>query len=240
MAIVVAFVSQKGGVGKSTLARGLATSAVRAGLTVKTVDLDPDQATITVWAIARDRYEVSPSIKVDAFRFVKDALASASGEELVIVDTPGGISDAVAEIAARATFLVQPTSPSVDDLYPAVLVFRALERVGVTRDRFAFAVCRTLADDEASNARAYLSELGFAVLTGDIPERLEYRTAMNQGRAITEASQEYLSNRANTLIADLLARAGCARHQPTRQPEQLLTGTDTAQRCGGQITMQSP
>src|SRR5436190_7088987 len=157
MAIVVAFISQKGGVGKSTLARALATSAVRSGLAVKTVDLDPEEATITVWAQTRDRYEVSPSIKVDAFRFLKDALASARGEEFVIIDTPGGISDAVAEIAAHATFLVQPTSPSVNDLYPAVLVFRALERVGVSRDKFAFAVNRTLADDEASNARAYLA-----------------------------------------------------------------------------------
>ena len=121
------------------------------------MDLDPEEATITVWAQTRDRYEVSPSIKVDAFRFLKDALASARGEEFVIIDTPGGISDAVAEIAAHATFLVQPTSPSVNDLYPAVLVFRALERVGVSRDKFAFAVNRTLADDEASNARAYLA-----------------------------------------------------------------------------------
>ena len=101
MAIVVAFVSQKGGVGKSTLARALATSAVRAGLAVKTVDLDPEQATITVWAQTRDRYKVSPPIKVDAFRFVKEALASTGGEEFVIIDTPGGISDAVAEIAAH-------------------------------------------------------------------------------------------------------------------------------------------
>jgi chromosome partitioning protein len=225
MAIVVAFVSQKGGVGKSTLARALATSAVRTGLAVKIVDLDPEQATITVWAQTRDRYEVSPSIKVDAFRFVKDALASARGEEFVIIDTPGGISDAVAEIAAHATFLVQPTSPSVDDLYPAVLVFRALERVGVSRDQLSFAVCRTLADDEASNARAYLSELGFAVLAGDIPERLEYRTAMNQGRAITEASQEVLSARADAMIADLLAKAGCVQQQPNRQPEQHVSGT---------------
>lgn len=130
MAIVIAFVSQKGGVGKSTLARAVATSAVRAGQAVKTVDLDPDQATITVWAQMRDRYKVFPSIKVDAFRFAKDALASTRGEEFVIIDTPGSINDAVAEIAANATFLVQPTSPSIDDLYPAVLVFRALERVG--------------------------------------------------------------------------------------------------------------
>ena len=225
MAIVVAFISQKGGVGKSTLARALATSAVRAGLAVKTVDLDPEQATITVWAQTRDRYEVSPPIKVDAFRFVKDALASARGEEFVIIDTPGGISDAVAEIAAHATFLVQPTSPSVDDLYPAILVFRALERVGVSRDQLAFAVCRTLADDEASNARAYLSELGFAVLAGDIPERLDYRTAMSQGRAITEASQEILSARADTMIVDLLERARRVQERSNRQPEQRLSGT---------------
>ena len=81
MAIVIAFVSQKGGVGKSTLARAVATSAVRAGQAVKTVDLDQDQATITVWAQMRDRYKVFPSIKVDAFRFAKDALASTRGEE---------------------------------------------------------------------------------------------------------------------------------------------------------------
>ena len=89
----------------------------------------------------------------------------------------------------------------------------------------AFAVCRTLADDEASNARAYLSELGFAVLAGDIPERLEYRTAMNQGRAITEASHEVFSARADAMIADLLARAGCVQQQSNRQPEQRLSGT---------------
>src|SRR5262245_44217198 len=110
MAIVVAFVSQKGGVGKSTLARALAISAVKTGLTVKIVDLDPEQATITVWAQTRDRHKVSPSIKIDPFRFVKDAVASTQGEEFVIIDTPGGISDAVAEIAAHATFLVQPAS----------------------------------------------------------------------------------------------------------------------------------
>src|SRR5690242_10541098 len=155
MATVVAFVSQKGGVGKSTLVRALATSAVRAGLSVRTVDLDPDQATITIWALARDRYRVVPPIKVEAFRLAEDALASKRDEDLVIIDTPGGIGDAAGQIAAHADFLVQPTSPSIDDMYPATLVFRALERVGVPRNRLAFAVCRTLADEEASHARAY-------------------------------------------------------------------------------------
>jgi chromosome partitioning protein len=224
MTTVVAFVGQKGGVGKSTLARALATSAMRAGLVVKMVDLDPQQATITIWAHARDRYKVSPSIKVDTFLSVKDALASTQMDDFVIIDTPGGIGDAIAEIAVRATLLVQPTSPSIDDLYPAVFVFQALERVGISRDKFAFALCRTLADDEASDARAYLGGLGYTILTGDIPEHLDYRKAMNQGRAITEASQEFLIARAQTMTADLLARAGQVQQLPSDQPQQRLSG----------------
>ena len=40
---VVAFVSQKGGVGKSTLSRGLAREAAKNGLRVKIADLDIQQ-----------------------------------------------------------------------------------------------------------------------------------------------------------------------------------------------------
>jgi hypothetical protein len=105
-----------------------------------------------------------------------------------------------------------------------VLVFRALERLVVSRDTLAFALCRTLADHEASSARTYLSGLDYTVLAGDIPEHLDYRCAMNQGRAITEASQEFLSSRADTMIADLLARARPVLGQATIQPEQRLSG----------------
>ena len=49
MVAVIAFVSQKGGVGKSTLARALAREAAASGLKVKVADLDPEQATIVDW-----------------------------------------------------------------------------------------------------------------------------------------------------------------------------------------------
>ena len=40
MPVVVAFISQKGGVGKSTLARALGAVAASAGLKVRLADLD--------------------------------------------------------------------------------------------------------------------------------------------------------------------------------------------------------
>lgn len=207
MGIIVAFVGQKGGVGKSTLSRAVATAVAREGLKVKTADLDPQQATITIWAQARDRQKVSPPVKVDRFASVKDALAGADDADFFVIDTPCAVSDEIADVASRALLLVQPTSPTVDDLYPAVLVFHALERLGTPREKLAFALCRTLSDEEAAGARAYLEGLGYAVLAGDIPERLEYRKAMNQGRAIIEADEEELRGRAETMVADLLARA---------------------------------
>ena len=48
-ATVVAFISQKGGVGKSTLSRGLAREAAKSGLAVKICDLDTQQDTSVEW-----------------------------------------------------------------------------------------------------------------------------------------------------------------------------------------------
>ncbi len=49
MTMIIAFVSQKGGVGKSTLARAVAREAAYGGLKVKIADLDTQQGTSVDW-----------------------------------------------------------------------------------------------------------------------------------------------------------------------------------------------
>ena len=65
MAAVIAFISQKGGVGKSTLARALAAVCAQAGLDVVLADLDPRQQTLVQWQKARSGsrrvFRLSPS-----------------------------------------------------------------------------------------------------------------------------------------------------------------------------------
>ena len=148
MPLVIAFISQKGGVGKSSLARALATFAIRVGLTATIVDLDVQQRTSTCWEKIRNRRGVTPAVEVQPFADAPSVVASSVTDALLIFDTSGHINEDTSEVATRAQLLVQPTSPSVDDLPLSVLVFQALERTGIPRERLVFALSRVLSDEE--------------------------------------------------------------------------------------------
>src|SRR6266571_1566817 len=125
MPVIVAFVSQKGGTGKSTLARALAAIVAHAGLSVRIADLDPLQNTVIEWEKLRRDSTLAP-IRVEAFDSPAEAIASGEEGELLILDTAAHASRETLEIGHSADLIVQPSSGSVDDLRPAVLVFNEL------------------------------------------------------------------------------------------------------------------
>lgn len=206
MAVVVALLSQKGGVGKSTLARGLGAICAHAGLKVRIADLDPQQQTVMRWQEARKASAVAPLLDVRAYRSLEDALEDADDVELLVLDAPGHASQATLSLARSAHLVVQPTGPGLDDLYPGVLLFHELTREGVPGDRLVFALCRTQTKKEEDGARAYLQEAGYRVLPGALPERAGYREAQNRGQAVTETSKKELNDRADALMIALVER----------------------------------
>jgi chromosome partitioning protein len=207
MPAIVAFLSQKGGVGKSTLSRSLAVVGMDVGLRVMLADLDPQQRTLLRWANARSQHGVEPAVEVAAFDHPEDALGSGRETDLLVLDLPGQLNDSFAGVAANAQLVVQPTSPSIDDLHPGVLVFQALRRVHIPRERLAFALCRVLADKEAEATRNFLQEQGYTVLRNALHERAAYREALNLGRALSETRQATLNASAREMMLDLLERA---------------------------------
>ncbi|MBS0270682.1 MAG: AAA family ATPase, partial [Proteobacteria bacterium] len=68
MPLIVSFVSQKGGVGKSTLARALAAVGATGRLRVKLADLDIQQQTAVRWGKARQQRAAASRVEVGAFR----------------------------------------------------------------------------------------------------------------------------------------------------------------------------
>ncbi|MFL9922608.1 ParA family protein [Paraburkholderia fungorum] len=206
MASVIAFVSQKGGVGKSTLARALAREAAAGGLKTKVADLDTQQGTSVDWHRTRMDAGIEPAVSVESFKTAVQALAIGKAFDILILDGPARTSQATLDIARAANLVVQPTGASLDDLRPAVREFHALVKAGIPRERLTFALNRIGTDAEEADARAYLAEAGYSVLSGCLVERPAYRAAQNGGRSVTETRYAALNTRADVLIQSLIDR----------------------------------
>ncbi len=205
MPMKVALISQKGGVGKSTLARGLGAVLAHAGLRVRIADLDPQQGTALRWYQTRQANLVSPWFDVKGYSSWRDAIRDSNDIELLILDTPGQANQATLAIAANANLIVQPTGGSLDDLHPGVLLFHELVAAGIDRSRLVFALCKVDLSEE-EDALAYLEHAGYSVLPGSIADQVGYRQAQNIGRSITETGRADLNERANALMLELMTR----------------------------------
>jgi len=206
VATIIAFVSQKGGVGKSTLSRALAREAANGGLNTKIADLDTQQGTSVDWHRTRLNAGIKPEVAAEAFATAEQALKAAAHFDLLIIDGPARTSRGTLEIARVADLVVQPTGSSVDDLRPAVREFHALSQAGIPKDKLTFALNRIGTAAEEAEARAYIAEAGYAVLDGCLLERPAYRKAQNTGHAVTETSYAGLNAKADALIQALIDR----------------------------------
>lgn len=217
MTVVVAFVSRKGGVGKSTLARALTAVAARRGLATTLADLDPDQQTSVRWQRLRETAGFFPPLSVQSYRNVDSAIAGEQAADLLIVDAPGNSPAITGEIASIAHIIVQPTASSFDDLQPAVELFYELKASGIPKSRLYFALSRMLDPDEEQAARAYVEVADFNLLPGAVVERARYREAHNRGLAFIESPGEDLSGPAGQILGALLTKI-LQKHRLLHQP----------------------
>jgi chromosome partitioning protein len=203
MLVIVGFVSQKGGVGKSALARALATTTASVHTNVKIADLDVRQETVKRWEERREETDAGRPIVVEGYETVADAIQGASLEnQLLIIDGPPRASRGTFEIARRADLVVQPTGAGIDDLDPAILLFHELTRAGIPHEKLVIALSRMGSEGEANFARRYVEKAGYGVLPGSIAERTAYREAHNRGQSVAEI--KHANPQADVLMQALL------------------------------------
>lgn len=210
MALLIGMVSQKGGVGKSTLARLVAREYAAAGWKVKIADLDVAQGTSFNWQGRRLERGLEPVIPVERFGTVEQALKVGDHYDLVILDGAPRGSATTLRIAEVCNLVVLPTGLALDDLEPSVLLAHELVKKGIDRRKLAFALCRVGESEvELAEARQYLAEAGYTVLDAAIPEKTAYRRASDEGRTLTETRFPSLNVRGDALaqsIVDLVTK----------------------------------
>ncbi len=132
---VLAITSQKGGVGKTTLATALAVAAEQDGKTVAVFDLDP-QASACFWSDRRQK-ELGEAGKTPTVRDIQIArLASyleamrTAGADLVILDCPPVHRDIAHDAASAADLILIPTKPEVFDIRAMQQTVQAAQQIG--------------------------------------------------------------------------------------------------------------
>src|SRR6266404_2467774 len=151
---VVGVVSQKGGVGKSTLCHLIAREAAATGKAVKILDFDTKQMTSTDWVRVRLARDVKPPIAAEPVKNIASALKHNRGYEMIVLDGAAGTPKRTAELAKLCDLIVLPTGASRADLVPTLALARRIAELKLGAEAPVFALCRVLTESEAAEARA--------------------------------------------------------------------------------------
>jgi chromosome partitioning protein len=185
MGEVVSFVGQKGGTGKSTLARAFAVEAAKAQTKVMIADLDDRQRTSWEWGERRAANKLKPQIRVERVPRLQ-VFSTADLVDLLVVDAPGWADASTMFLAQGSQLTVLPTGATVDDLNPTIRLMHELLAKDIADWRLALALCRVHSDAEAVFARDYLRQAKYHALKGELHERRGYADLQNIGQAVTE------------------------------------------------------
>jgi chromosome partitioning protein len=208
---IVGVVSQKGGVGKSTLCQLIAREAAASGRPVKILDFDMKQMTSTDWVRVRLERDVKPAIDAEPVKNIGNALKHNRGYHIIVLDGAAGTPKRTAELAKVCDLIVLPTGASRADLVPTLALARRIAELKLVTDAPVFALCRVSTESEAAEARATIGAAGFETLEGELIERPGYRQAQNFGRSATETSFPSLNDKARPLARAILDRLGWDR-----------------------------
>jgi len=203
--IIISCLSQKGGVGKSTLARLIARTYAVAGWSVKIADFNTTQLTSHKWGLNRLAEKLEPHIATEPY--TQPSRLKREIVDLVVADGRPDSDQSSLDIARLCDLVVLPTGLSIDDLEPQLLFADELVSKGVPAVRIMFVLNKTTESDAAvKEARAYLAR--YTVADRDITQKISYQRAQNHGRALSEvgAGIGRLEEHADTLAAQIVDR----------------------------------
>jgi chromosome partitioning protein len=203
----VAFISTKGGAGKSTAAAHFAVAAAGSGRNVLVLDCDSAQTSIAVWADAL-RAEPGPGIRAATHDTFPRQLMEAAREriDLVVVDVPPGGGALVTRVASLVNLVLIPVKATTFDLH-AMRHTVDLLRVTVDDTEPEALACRNALGKAAivlngtpprptaswrADIEGALAQCGAGALEilGALGERAAYRTSLESGLGVTEEGRD--------------------------------------------------
>ncbi len=182
---ILAFVSQKGGAGKTTLALNVAAHAVQAGRRVTVLDCDPNCSAV-IWGDLRS--EAAPEVRYCPYLRLEREIdrARTKGADFILIDTPMGADGGPVAGARHANLVVVPCRQSLFDL----AAIRASLDVAALAGTPAVAVLNAVPTRAAhweSEARDLLAGQGVQMLPAAIRNRVAFVRSSRTGQGVVES-----------------------------------------------------
>jgi chromosome partitioning protein len=206
----IAFVGQKGGSGKSTIALSLAVAAHEMNEKVCLIDMDP-QGLLANWA--RTRADGDIDVIASGAARLPALLASLERKAvtLAILDAPGAEGAACSAAMQAADLNIVPSRPSMFDLRAGARTRAALEEIGAG---FVFLLNQCPPGQQIARVQdgvEALQEIG-ELISPLILTRVEYQEAARRGWGVTELNARgAAAEEMRDLWRSIEHRLACAR-----------------------------
>jgi chromosome partitioning protein len=182
---VLSIVCQKGGSAKTTAAINLAVEAMRRGLEVALIDLDPQVSACDWKDIRGDKPPVVAATPVPHLDRALKAAADA-GADLAIIDTAGRANETMSAAARVADLVLIPLQPSLPDLNTVAATLDVIRIAGGKPTRALLARVRA-AGHRHEETTAWLMAKGVEVCPVTLGERVIFQDAYALGLGVMEA-----------------------------------------------------
>ena len=185
--MIISFINQKGGVGKTTISINTASKLANAGHKVLLIDADK-QGSASAWASLREETPFQV-IALARDNMAKDALKLALDFDFTIIDAPPHAESISRSCIIASDLVIMPVEPSGLSSWASDVTVRQIQEAQEYKEtlKCGFVVSRKIGKTIIGREiRQMIASSGIHIFKNDIENRVSYAESGTMGQTIFE------------------------------------------------------